>query len=123
MHTQRPHVLHREGGVGVRRGRAVVKRVRPSWTGEVRSPPTGLSAPPSSLAGMDYDDVDGDARVEITKGELEILLHFARIGDRAASQRTWRNWFRHQSVCSGEEREPDCAQCHAFTSAEVALAR
>ncbi|WP_286929898.1 MULTISPECIES: hypothetical protein [Aeromicrobium] len=64
------------------------------------------------------DDYDWDAPVEITKYELEVLLHLARRGDRV---RSWRFWFRRCPVCSGAEREPECLQCQVFTKAESIL--
>lgn len=64
---------------------------------------------------------DTAVRVEIDRDDLEIRLYFARIGDKAASMRSWRNWFRRQSICASDERKPDCFSCQAFTRVEAMI--
>lgn len=59
--------------------------------------------------------------VTIDREDLEILLHFARMGDAKGSQRLLCNGFRHVSVCSGEHQEPSCRSCKAFMAAESLL--
>lgn len=80
-----------------------------------------MSALPSSLRRMEHDEAR--VSVEIDRDSLEMLLHFARIGDAASSTRSFRTKFRKGPVCSGDRREPDCAQCQAFTVAEAVLGR
>jgi hypothetical protein len=45
------------------------------------------------------------------RDHVEMLLYFARIGEKATSSRSWRHGFRRQACCSGHEREPDCVSC------------
>lgn len=76
-----------------------------------------MSALRHSLPNMKHDG--GEVRVEIDRDQLEVLLHYARIGDKAGSMRSWRTKFRRQYVCAGDEREPDCFSCQAFDAAEA----
>ncbi|MEJ7831488.1 MAG: hypothetical protein WKF79_01105 [Nocardioides sp.] len=62
---------------------------------------------------MKHDE--GAVRVEIDRDQLEVLLHYARIGDKAGSMRSWRTKFRRQYVCAGDEREPDCFRARRST--------
>lgn len=68
---------------------------------------------------MEHEEVA--ERVEIDPAHLEVLLHYARIGEVARSRRSWRHGLRRQACCSGSHREPDCIECQAFTAAEVAV--
>lgn len=60
-------------------------------------------------------------KIEIDRDDLEILLWFAKAGDVAKSQRSWRNWFRKHPVCSGDQREGHCFDCGVFTRTEKAV--
>jgi hypothetical protein len=71
---------------------------------------------------MDAGRDDDAALVELDRDHLDMLLYFARIGEKASSSRSWRRWFRRGPCCSGDEREPDCVSCQAFTAVEQVLA-
>ena len=71
---------------------------------------------------MDSGPDDGVALVQLDRDHVEMLLYFSRIGEKASSNRSWRYGFRRQACCSGDEREPDCVSCQAFTAVERVLA-
>ncbi|MGN6250265.1 MAG: hypothetical protein ACTHNS_00460 [Marmoricola sp.] len=70
---------------------------------------------------MDSGPDDGVALVQLDRDHAELLLYFARIGEKASSRRSWRHGFRRQACCSGREREPECVSCQAFTAVEAVL--
>jgi len=58
------------------------------------------------------------SKVAIEREHLEELLWYAK---RSSRWRSWRTLWRWRPACAGDEREPDCFSCQAFTAAEEAL--